>query len=241
MTTLRSKLIRLAHSNPEIRAEILPLIWETQEAGEPKAAARGFFPRDSYLPKDNPTLKQIPDMPEGLSIWSWETTGSKGVPILSAAAWTGKADKPLWHYTFRDPSQLDRTIAETKQNYEAVQSVKKKKQDDRKNFTHELQVGDILYSSWGYEQTNIDWFQVTKVVGKQVVIREIAGKTVKEEQGSDFVVPIANHFVGPEMKKTPSGGDYGSGKFVSVRLNTYSSASKWDGKPKRQTSSGYGH
>lgn len=30
----------------------------------------------------------------------------------------------------------------------------------------DLQVGQILYTSWGYEQTNIDYYQVTKLKGK---------------------------------------------------------------------------
>ena len=29
-----------------------------------------------------------------------------------------------------------------------------------------IKVGDIFYRSWGYEQTNIDYYIVTKKIGK---------------------------------------------------------------------------
>lgn len=46
-----------------------------------------------------------------------------------------------------------------------------------------IKVGDIFYTSWGYEQTNIDFFQVVALKGKtQVVIREVA-LNKKEEVG----------------------------------------------------------
>lgn len=38
-----------------------------------------------------------------------------------------------------------------------------------------IKVGDIFYTSWGYEQTNVDFFQVVALKGKtQVVIKEVS-------------------------------------------------------------------
>lgn len=38
-----------------------------------------------------------------------------------------------------------------------------------------IKVGDIFYCSWGYEQTNVDFFQVVALKGKtQVVIKEVS-------------------------------------------------------------------
>lgn len=36
-----------------------------------------------------------------------------------------------------------------------------------------IKPGDILTYSWGYEQTNIDFFQVTRVTAKNAWIRRI--------------------------------------------------------------------
>lgn len=34
---------------------------------------------------------------------------------------------------------------------------------------HSLKVGDVVYSSWGWEQTNIDFYVVTRVISKTMV------------------------------------------------------------------------
>ncbi|STO91553.1 hypothetical protein [Fluoribacter dumoffii] len=40
---------------------------------------------------------------------------------------------------------------------------------------HPLQINSILYSSWGYDQTNINFYQVIELVGNAtVVLRELA-------------------------------------------------------------------
>lgn len=45
-----------------------------------------------------------------------------------------------------------------------------------------VKVGDIFEMSWGYEQTNIDFFEVVALKGKtQVVIKEVALEVDKEE------------------------------------------------------------
>lgn len=45
-----------------------------------------------------------------------------------------------------------------------------------------VKVGDIFYASWGYDQTNVDFFQVIKLVGKTSVrVREVYPTMTKEE------------------------------------------------------------
>lgn len=45
-----------------------------------------------------------------------------------------------------------------------------------------VQVGDIFSASWGYEQTNVDFFQVVALVGASSVrVREVCPQMVKEE------------------------------------------------------------
>jgi hypothetical protein len=49
---------------------------------------------------------------------------------------------------------------------------------------HELKPGDILYTSWGYEQTNVEWFKVYEIRGKQYFyIKQIGSKAVEGSQG----------------------------------------------------------
>lgn len=224
----------------EVQGQKLPKGWSRMAATD-KEAMRGQFsmPRGSYLPKDNPTLLERKGTPEGLQIWTWESLGRNGDTHYVAGAWAGKADKPLWLYRYGNVNNQERQIQDTIKNYLALVEAKRKRLEERKNFAHGLQVGDILVASWGYDQTNINYYQVTKLIGKAIGLREIASKLLKSDgYGSDLVTPSPNHWAGPEMKKIPQ--TYGSGS-VYVKIDSSRSAHKWDGKPDRETSSGWGH
>lgn len=47
--------------------------------------------------------------------------------------------------------------------------------------SHNIKVGDLFYSSWGYEQTNVDFFQVVELVGKSSVrVKQVSPRMVSE-------------------------------------------------------------
>ena len=77
-----------------------------------------------------------------------------------------------------------------------------------------VKVGDVFYNSWGYEQTNIDFYEVVKLRGKtQIVLRAIASEVV-EVLGfcSTKVKPVkgswTKHYLGEEVVKTVKEFDY---------------------------------
>lgn len=192
-----------------------------------------FMPRSSYLPAE--VRDKTPLTPEGtdLAIWSWESD-LKGKPGYLAIAFAAKQNKPLWYHFFQTAERREKEIQETIDGRKKTLAMKQKIEDERKQFVHDLKVGDILYSSWGYDQTNISWFQVTRVIGKAIEIREIEGKIIGGfDSPSEKVMPVPNHFVGAPMRKIPQRG--------GVHLNSYSSAYKWDGLPKYETGAGWGH
>lgn len=85
---------------------------------------------------------------------------------------------------------------------------KARKAELMKNMKHEFEVGQILYDSWGWEQTNIDFYQVIEVKQKSIVIRQIASKYAENNGRSGlssmaaYVQPVENGFVGhPVVKK----------------------------------------
>ena len=48
--------------------------------------------------------------------------------------------------------------------------------------TNDLTVGDLFYTSWGWEQTNVNFFQVVELVGKSSVrVREVWPEILREE------------------------------------------------------------
>ncbi len=148
----------------------------------------------------------------------------------AAVIFKGRQGKPVWGpFSALTEEDLERSILRFTQyrDKEWAQAQADKATD------HGLVVGSILYSSWGYDQTNVDFYEVVAVTGKQVIIREIAAKQV----GRDSVVPVPGKFVGAPMRKAPS---IYQGK-PWVKINSYASAKLWDGKPAYETPSGEGH
>ncbi len=100
----------------------------------------------------------------------------------------------------------------------------------RKAHVTALKVGDILVASWGYDQTNIDYFEVTRVVsGKTVEVREIAQRVV-ESKGfmTETVVPVPGQYIGAVTQHRVTVYD-------NIKLNSYKYATKWDGQPDFQS------
>lgn len=100
-------------------------------------------------------------------------------------------------------------------------------------------VGDIFVSLWGYDQTNVDFYQVIGTTKTMVKLRQIAKRLVRGRgEPTEYVLPVANSFKGPPIiKKLKTGWD-GTPR---VDLTSYSGASKWSGKEVGQTGGAYGH
>ena len=152
-----------------------------------------------------------------------------------AMGFGGKRSKPDFNYIFRNQERRDEYVTNYIYGLRQSQEYAAKRKADRSK-PHTLNIGDILYTSWGYDQTNVDFYQVVEVVGKcTVVIREIAHKTIEGSGGpSESVVAVKDSFIGEPMTKR-------SNSTNSVRIASYSSASPWDGQPRHQTGFGWGH
>jgi len=92
---------------------------------------------------------------------------------LLAVAYIGKAAKPAWHFRFRSPEARDQKIAELWSNLEAHEQRKAAHRAEAKKPSG-AKVGDVLYTSWGYDQTNVEFFEVVAVRGLVVDLRERA-------------------------------------------------------------------
>lgn len=119
-------------------------------------------------------------------------------------------------------------------------------------------VGDILYSSWGYDQTNIEFFKVVKVSEFSVWIQKLGTKVVevtgwahenvvptdssqyqvrnwdnKEDEFGNVnayitkTYPVTRHKIQQGFAHDPEN--------YWVKLNSFSHAKLWDGKPKGQS------
>lgn len=66
-----------------------------------------------------------------------------------------------------------------------------------------IELGDVFYSSWGYDQTNINFYQVVSIHGrKTVTVREIRSNVVSCESSlSGKVKPILNDFISEPLTR----------------------------------------
>ena len=72
--------------------------------------------------------------------------------------------KKVW-YGYSDTETVEKAISGTKEEKEAPAEKKNK---------YGVKVADLFSMSWGYEQTNVDFFQVVELVGESSVkIREV--------------------------------------------------------------------
>ena len=67
----------------------------------------------------------------------------------------------------------------------------------KENMSHSVKVGDIFNMQWGYDQTQSEHFQVTRLTCKGVYVRQIGSKTVPGSEGfmCQMVVPDKDNFL----------------------------------------------
>jgi len=101
---------------------------------------------------------------------------------------------------------------------------------------HALKQGDIMYSSWGYNQTNITFYRVTRATATTVMLERLRNRLVERMNVMDLVAPSdeSNGEVGRRKVKRYDDEDY-------VEINSYKNAYPWDGRPKAKTGPGCGH
>lgn len=161
------------------------------------------------------------------------------------------APNPYWLAIYRDPSKsrfpkpelnyvyktLDRAQEAENRFFAQVERIQKErearaqaKKAARENLVNPFKVGDILWDSWGYEQTNIDFYQVVGVTPRTVKIRRIYAASVPGSEYShgmaDMVKPAVNQFHEsyPETLVKPLVIGWDGQPYIS---STHGSFSKW--------------
>lgn len=86
---------------------------------------------------------------------------------------------------------------------------------------------DILVSTWGYEQTNVTFYQVIKATTKTATVRKIEQRRSDNSSAmTGICVPLRDRFVSDAMRRKIL--DFGSGEMVFI--TSYEIAKPWDGK-----------
>jgi hypothetical protein len=130
-----------------------------------------------------------------------------------AMFFVGKQSEPVMHYRFSSADNMDKKINTFFADLKAYNERKLKRKEERKNQLEAVKVGDMLSCSWGYEQTNVDFYQVVERKGKQMKIRPIAQKMLPSTDFgamASWVAPEKDKFIGEPITKTSLSMEFGS-------------------------------
>ena len=99
--------------------------------------------------------------------------------------------------------------------------------------------GDIMECSWGYDQTNIDYYEVVKTTASSVWLKKLSKTHVGGGHGYDMVAPVPGSDYGNQVKMARWSKSSYFG--YSAKVSDYGTAFLWSGKPASQTAAGFGH
>lgn len=168
---------------------------------------------------------------ESLTICTYITT-IRGKEYPAAVIFRGKSKKPLLEGYFSQGWEVfaNRILDIKEAELDQIERDRKYQAEKKARYEKacaEIKVGDIYYNSWGYEQTNVDFYLVTGRPSKCFVeLTPIGMTTVGEPTSwcSDRVIANPDAKIGdPERRKINAYG--------GISLGRHYSASKWDGRP----------
>ena len=131
------------------------------------------------------------------------------------------------------------------ERHAAMQERKRKESEKRRSREREasasVSVGDVFVTSWGYEQTNVNYFEVVEKHGQFVTVRPIVSRTVED---TGYMQRTVEAVPGCYLGKCALINDEQSARYKvkgtknnpRIDLTSFASAYIWNGKPNRETS-----
>jgi hypothetical protein len=142
-----------------------------------------------------------------------------------AIAYKGQGGRASWNYSFKGREGAEKYASDW---FDSLTSWQERQTQWRAeaNKPHTLKVGDVIYNSWGYDQTNIDWYQVVRVSEHFVWLRRIGANVKETSFMAGPTIPKPNQFVGEEVTQHKATTNE-HGTHITFE---YGSGSKWDGQ-----------
>ena len=133
-----------------------------------------------------------------------------------------------FNYRFQSAARMMQYVEEFIEDRIKAKKLREERKIEEKlqsvQLSQAVKVGDLFVDSWGYEQTQVDLYQVVaKPSAKTVVVRPIACETVEGSEGhmSREVRAVPNAFIGGEMtKRIDNYGGFKTSSFSCARPTT---------------------
>lgn len=153
---------------------------------------------------------------------------SNGAPAV--AVFYGKQAKPAARYKYKNDQARVQAVTRFFEHRRQILDSQAARRAERNAKPRKAEVGAVYYTSWGYDQTNIDYYEVVELVGtKSARVRKIGGMDVSS--------PDQPYMTG---KSIPCAGAY-RGEPLLVRFTGDSFkvdghyAHRWNGQPNNWT------
>jgi hypothetical protein len=139
----------------------------------------------------------------GITVYYKDLPNQIGIPVVCGLCFVGKAINPTWQYRFKDAAQrtkeVEQTFAKVQAKVDRKAQEKAKKSEAMVN--HGVVPGDVFKCEWGYDQTNIDYYEVISVTGKTALICRIGCLSEETAFMQGDSVPQLGAFIGKPKKK----------------------------------------
>lgn len=122
-------------------------------------------------------------------------------PKFTLKMWNPKGKRPFAHYYFESAEKRQAYIDGQVANFESHKVRVSERREARAGDAAGLelvQVGFIFHYSWGYDQTQCEYFQVTEKNGKMVTIREIGSTSIADgtpQPMSEYRIAVKDSFL----------------------------------------------
>lgn len=129
--------------------------------------------------------------------------------------------KKVYAYRFKDKEQMLQFVNEQYNNLlKSEQNKLVRKQEEKlrkeKDFK-EVKVGDIFLCSWGYEQTNVDFYKLISLKGKKGVFQEVGYEEVEQTSWCSANVKVnPDNLVGEPFTKMLNGDSFKKYSFATA-------------------------
>jgi hypothetical protein len=176
------------------------------------------FPMTRFIPQDSTPVTR-----DGIQAIAY-LYSKGGKP--HAIAYRGKANRPALHFSYRSEESrsehVERFFTGAKLTQETKAARRQERAEQRKA-GHGAIVGTIFYTSWGYEQTNVDFFEVVKFTHGSITVRQIEQDCKETGFMCGHATPRPGKFAGGEQRSMFTGRGF---------KHDGHSLMLWDGKPK---------
>jgi hypothetical protein len=154
---------------------------------------RDTMPREFYIPKG---ATKIADKHSDAVAYIFERAGAP-----YAMVFFGKQAKPVQHLRYRTTERREQSVRQAfegrRASIEARAKWKTEAREKAEVSRKATKVGDIFRTCWGYDQTNMEFFEVVEVRGAYAILREIGTVSDDNGHGTERCVPQSGAYLEP--------------------------------------------